>query len=252
MATDSSALVQDPKVASAPEASADHELLHHHFDDLEQQRDTHQTGMWVFLVTEVMMFGGLFLAYSVYRWLYPGAFSVGSGHLNETLGAVNTGVLLVSSLMMALAVHAAAERRKSAMVRYLILTWVLGVAFLGIKAVEWGVDYNEGLMPGVSWHYYDRHPGEAGGFAAQGFGPQNVMLYFVLYFLMTGLHAFHMILGLLVVGGLILLGSRGAFTDGNDQPVELVGLYWHFVDIVWVFLFPLLYLIHSVAHAGGH
>lgn len=241
-----------PDAAPAPAHEGGHGVLHHHFDDLAQQRESHSAGMWLFLVTEAMMFGGLFLAYTVYRWLFPGAFAVGSSLLNVWYGSANTFVLLFSSLTMALAVHAAATGNRKRLVTFLGITWLLGAAFLGVKAVEWTVDYHEGLIPGVSWSFFDRHPDEAAGFRAQGFGPQNVMLYFVLYFCMTGLHAIHMVVGLVVVGIALLYASRGAFESGNDQPVELVGLYWHFVDIIWVFLFPLLYLVHGLHLSGGH
>lgn len=240
-------------MASEPHSTDEHvQFLHHHFDDLEQQRETTSVGMWTFLMTEVMMFGGLLFAYTVYRWLYPSAFVAGSQRLNITLGTVNTFVLLVSSLTMAMAVHAAAERKAKTMVRFLTLTWLLGAAFLGIKAVEWTRDYQEGLMPAISWHFYaePQHHAQVVALARHGLNPQSVMMFFVLYFCLTGLHAIHMIVGLLIVGTLIVMGRRGAFTTGNDQPVELVGLYWHFVDIVWVFLFPLLYLLGGF-HLGG-
>ncbi|HEY3283778.1 MAG TPA: cytochrome c oxidase subunit 3 [Armatimonadota bacterium] len=235
-------------VAIAPE----HGLLHHHFDDLEQQREATGLGMWLFLATEAMMFGGLFLAYTLYRWMLPESFAVGSKHLNIALGTGNTFVLLFSSLTMAMAVHAAATKNRRTMVLFLMVTWVLGAVFLGVKAVEWTADYHEGLVPAVSWHYFGEHPEQVSLLARHGEGPNHVMMYFVLYFCMTGLHAIHMVIGLLMVGIMILMGARGAFTQGNDQPVELVGLYWHFVDIIWIFLFPLLYLIVGFHSLGGH
>ena len=222
-----------------------HSLLHHHFDDMEQQRECNSLGMWSFLATEIMMFGGLFFAYSLYRWLYQGAFHQGSEHLNTMLGTANTFVLLFSSLTMALAVHAASTKNREKLVLFLCLTFVLGAAFMGIKAVEWTADYSEGLIPAVRWTFYDepqnRHFVDA--LTAQGLNPDHVKMYFVLYFCMTGLHAIHMIVGLGIVGTVIWMAWKGKFTNGNDQPVEIVGLYWHFVDIVWIFLFPLLYLI---------
>jgi cytochrome c oxidase subunit 3 len=223
-----------------------HPHLHHHFDDLDQQRECASLGMWSFLVTEVMMFGGLFFAYSLYRWMFGPAFRQGSSHLNIALGTVNTFVLLFSSLTMALGVHAAAEGNKRVLVNFLRVTWLLGATFLVVKGFEWTADYKEGLIPAVSWHFYDE-PEHQAALTSLGITAHQVMMYFFLYFCMTGLHAIHMIVGLIVVGWVIHLAGKGWFTNGNDQPVEIVGLYWHLVDIIWIFLFPLLYLI-----AGFH
>jgi len=223
--------------------------LHHHFDDMEQQRECTSLGMWLFLATEVMMFGGLFFAYTLYRWKFPEAYHAGSEHLMIVWGTANTFVLLFSSLTMALAVHAAAEGNRRALVGWLFVTWLLGAAFLGVKAVEWGTDFKEGLVPALNWSYYSNpeHASQVAKLAAKGTTPQQVMMYFVIYFCMTGLHAIHMIVGLALLGTFIWLGSRGRFERGNEQPVEIMGLYWHLVDIIWIFLFPLLYLI-----AGFH
>jgi len=219
--------------------------LHHHFDDMVQQRETTALGMWAFLVTEIMMFGGLFFTYSLYRYMNHDAYTIGSRHLNIILGTGNTFVLLFSSLTMAMAVHAAQERHRKKLIFFLVLTMILGAAFLGIKAVEWTADYHEGLVPSLNWNPAMWEP------PVQDTGLSNrVMMYFVIYFCMTGLHALHMIIGLVVVGITAFLGARGQFTNGNDQPVELVGLYWHLIDIIWVFLFPLLYLIGGF-HPGG-
>jgi cytochrome c oxidase subunit III len=229
--------------------------LHHHFDDMKQQRETTSLGMWAFLATEVMMFGGLFFTYSLYRWMYHNAYIIGSRHLNITLGTINTFVLLFSSLTMALAVHAAQEGKRKKLVLFLIVTMILGAAFLGIKAIEWGTDYREGLVPGLAWFYFQENARAAAQVAAAGITPNHVMMYFVIYFCMTGLHALHMVIGLTIVGITTWMSSRGAFENGNEQPVEIVGLYWHLIDIVWVFLFPLLYLIggfHPGGLGGGH
>jgi cytochrome c oxidase subunit 3 len=228
-----------------------HSLLQHQFDDLPQQRECNSLGMWLFLATELMMFGGLFFAYSFYRWKFDGAFHVGSRHLDITLGTINTFVLLFSSLTMALAVWSATTRKKGGLVFWLGLTWLFGAAFLGIKAVEWTTDWNHGLIPGLNWTYYDHHPEELAKLAAQNITTAQVQMYFTVYFCMTGLHAIHMIVGLGVVTAFMILGARGAFTSGNDQPVEIMGLYWHLVDIIWVFLFPLLYLIAGFHPGGG-
>ena len=222
-----------------------HPLVHHQFDDLEQQRECMSFGMWSFLTTEAMMFGGLFLAYSIYRALYSGAYEIGSSHLDITLGTINTFVLLFSSLTMAMAVHSAASRNQRKLLAYLVATGILGATFVGIKGLEWGKDYREGLVPAVRWTYYDEpeHQKEVEQLREHNLNPNNVQLFFVVYFCMVGLHAIHMIVGLGLLTALYLHGRKGAFTNGNDQPVELVGLYWHFVDIIWVFLFPLLYLL---------
>jgi cytochrome c oxidase subunit 3 len=216
--------------------------LMHHFDDLAQQRETITLGMWSFLITEIMMFGGLFFVYTLYRWMYHPAYVVGSHQLDWKLGTINTCVLLVSSLTMALAVHAAQLRDKKKLILFMVLTAILGLAFLGIKAVEWTHDWHIGLIPGLNW-------------APQGVpanvDPMNLQLFFVIYFCMTGLHAIHMIIGLSILAYFIWLARKGDFSEGNDQPIELFGLYWHFVDVVWVFLFPLLYLTGGLVTGGG-
>jgi cytochrome c oxidase subunit 3 len=252
MATETQTATAHPEAGH--EAAHGHDpLLHHHFDDMAQQRECTSLGMWLFLATEVMMFGGLFFAYSLYRMKFPAAYHAGSQHLDITLGTINTFVLLFSSWTMAMGVHAAAERNRGKLVTFLAITWLLGAAFIGIKAVEWSHDYHIGLVPALNWSWYDTHPLEE-ELVKAGIGPQQVLMYFVIYFSMTGLHAIHMIVGLILVGYFIWLGQRGLFTNGNDQPVEILGLYWHLVDIIWIFLFPLLYLIagfHPFAQ-GGH
>lgn len=202
-----------------------------HFDDAQQQREAAIVGMWAFLATEVLFFGGLFLALSVYRFLYPLEFREGSGHLKWYLGAINTAILLTSSLTVALSVHYAQRGNRRALVRCLIWTAVLGLAFLCIKAVEYLQEYREGLMPMINWRF--------GGGGEQ----RKVQLFMVLYFCMTGLHATHMVIGLGLFIGLTIRARRGHYTPDYYTPVEVVGLYWHFVDVVWIFLFPLLYLI---------
>lgn len=211
--------------------------LAHHFDDLEQQRESASLGMWAFLVQEILFFGGLFVAYTAYRNLHPDAFREGSHHLSVTLGVVNTVVLIGSSLTMALAVHAGHAGDARRIQRWVVLTMVLGAVFLGIKAVEYGGKFEEGLVPGAH-------------FATESFEDPRVEIFFSLYFAMTGMHALHMIIGFGLMIWLIRLARRGRFTREYSTPVELVGLYWHFVDIVWIFLFPLLYLIGR--QVGGH
>jgi cytochrome c oxidase subunit 3 len=202
----------------------------HQFDDPTQQRETASLGMWIFLATEFMFFGGLFMAYIAYRYLYPQAFAAGSQHLKTLLGGANTGVLLSSSLTMALAVDAARAGRCRTIVAFLLLTVALGALFLGIKGYENYSEYLEGLVPAFN-------------FTFEGAQAQQVKLFFILYFLMTGLHAIHMTIGICVVLAIAVLAWRRRFSPAYYTPLELVGLYWHFVDIIWVFLFPLLYLI---------
>ena len=210
---------------------AHHPALQHHFDSLEQQAEASTLGMWVFLVTEIMFFGGLFLAYIVYRTWYPLAFAEGSHHLDITLGAVNTAVLICSSLTMALAVHAAQVGSRRGQLTFLPLTIFLGAVFLGIKAVEYYEKFRDHLIPG---HHFQWH-GQA--------NPRNVEIYYSLYFTMTGLHALHMVVGIGIMSVILWMAWRGRFSPEYYSPVEVSGLYWHFVDIVWIFLFPLLYLI---------
>ncbi|MCS6926320.1 MAG: cytochrome c oxidase subunit 3 family protein [Candidatus Binatia bacterium] len=204
--------------------------LAHQFDDLAQQSEAATLGMWVFLVTEVLFFGGLFLSYIVYRASYPEAFASGSHHLDVMLGAVNTAVLIGSSLTMALAVHAAQEGRRREVVLFLLGTLLLGGVFLGIKGIEYGHKFAQGLVPGPSFVFPAPHA-------------RQVQLFFALYFAMTGLHAAHMVIGIGVLSVLTVMAWRGHFSAVYYAPVEIAGLYWHFVDIVWIFLFPLLYLI---------
>lgn len=204
--------------------------LAHHFETVEQQFDANIFGMWVFLVTELMLFGGLFTAYTIFRYLYPGGFVEGSNHLNVVVGSVNTVVLICSSLTVALAVYSAQVRSRRALVLFLGLTILLGVLFLGFKAFEYYEHFQHQLVPGIAFNYT---------------GPQatQVELFLFLYFVMTGVHAIHMIIGLGVMTALAYNSWRGRYTQGYYMPVEMAGLYWHFVDIVWIFLFPLLYLI---------
>jgi cytochrome c oxidase subunit 3 len=232
-----------------------HGLVAHQFDDAVQQHEAATLGMWAFLATEVLFFGGIFCGYTVYRFRNDAAFALGSHDLKEWLGALNTAVLLCSSLTMAMAVRASHRNESKPLGRYLIATCLLGLAFLGIKAVEWTQDYHEGLMPNIRWGpaYWTGEEGmhryevitEA---AAKANMPTGIMvgrveLFFVFYFIMTGLHGLHMLIGAGMVFGLIVLVLRGRFGPRHANTVEMIGLYWHFVDIVWIFLFPLLYLV---------
>ena len=209
--------------------------LQHHFDSMEQQRDAAALGMWVFLVTEILFFGGLFLAYTVYRAQYSRAFAEASRHLDVTLGTLNTVVLIVSSLTMALAVYSAALGRRKAIMAFLGATMALGATFLGVKAVEYTHKFHDHLVPGA-------------GFRFPGPNAKQAEIFFSLYFAMTGLHAAHMIIGLGLLTVLVLQARKGRYGPEYYTPVEISGLYWHFVDIVWIFLFPLLYLIGRHLH----
>lgn len=209
--------------------------LHHwnHFDSLAHERETATFGMWVFLATELLLFGALFTAYTVFRWLYPESFEAGSGRLNLVIGAINTLVLLTSSFTMALAVHAGRADQSRRLCQLLAATACLGTLFLGLKAVEYTLDYHEELVPGVAFRASEWSPPAHSG---------PVQLFFILYYVMTGLHAAHLTFGVVVMLILAIRARRGAFAQGRDGPVAFWGLYWHFIDVVWLFLLPLLYL----------
>ncbi|HTO87886.1 MAG TPA: cytochrome c oxidase subunit 3 family protein [Thermoanaerobaculia bacterium] len=204
--------------------------LQHHFVDLEAQKEASSLGMWVFLVTEILFFGGMFTAYVVYRASYRAAFEGASNLLDIRLGAFNTAVLILSSLTMALAVWAASQGKKNRIVVFLSATILLGAVFLGVKVIEYSQKFEHHEVPGP--HFVVPH----------GL-PRQAEMFFSLYFCMTGLHALHMVVGIGLLSWLIARARRGDFTTRYNTPVEMVGLYWHFVDIVWIFLFPLLYLL---------
>ncbi len=206
--------------------------LQHQFDDPLQQYDSSTLGMWTFLLTEIMFFGGMFGAYTIYRYKYPEAFAYTSHYMDLTLGAINTAVLICSSFTMALAVRAAQLGRKRAIIGFLLGTLALGTVFLVIKGVEYHEKYVEHHIPGPSFSYPE-HPEYA----------HTAQILFFLYFAMTGMHAIHMIVGVGLLTTLLVMTIRNRFSANFYTPVEMIGLYWHFVDIVWIFLFPLLYLI---------
>jgi cytochrome c oxidase subunit 3 len=233
--------------------------LYGHFQTLEQQKETATLGMWIFLVTEVLFFGGLFMAYTVNRHAYSTAFGVGSNTLDIQLGGFNTVVLIMSSLTMAMAVWSAQVGKKKLVTLFLIATIGLGTVFLGVKVIEYKQKFDHHLIPGHSFDiwYRAQHPTAADDpkeiavekeelEKASASDPDinsHAQLYFSLYFGMTGLHALHMIVGAGLLIWLIKGSFAGRFTPQYNTPVEIVGLYWHFVDIVWIYLFPLLYLI---------
>lgn len=213
----------------------------HQFDDAQQQHDAASTGMWIFLATEIMFFGGLFCGYTIYRNIYLPGFEAGSRLLEVQFGATNTVILILSSLTMALAVHAAQTGKRKALLTFLIATMALGLAFIGIKLYfEWYHDYLVGIAPGVRFF----PSAETQAVAARFHAPlPHIELFMVFYFIMTGVHALHMVVGEGILTVLLIGALRGRFTPEHFNPVEIAGLYWHFVDIIWIFLFPLLYLI---------
>ena len=186
--------------------------------------------MWVFLLTEILFFGALFMIYTIYRMWYPEAFAASSHHLDIPLGTINTAVLIGSSLTMALAVHSAQLNSRKGIMIFIALTMVLGSVFLGIKMVEYSHKFHEHLVPGANFVFEPQLARPA-------------QIFFSLYFMMTGLHALHMVVGMGLMTWMLVWAYNGTLGDGYYSPVEIVGLYWHFVDIVWIFLFPLLYLI---------
>jgi cytochrome c oxidase subunit III len=246
-------------LATTPETH--HRALQHHFENMEQQREAGTLGMWVFLVTEIMFFGGMFLAYTLYRYKYPVAFAAASNHLDIRLGGINTVVLIVSSFTMAMAVFSTQIGKRRNSIIYLLLTMVLGLTFLGIKAVEYHDKYRDNLIPGqlIAGHPFNpaiAKPGEEADehklHVPPGVPAGNVEMFYWIYFAMTGMHALHMIIGIGLMTVITIMAWRGRFSPEYHAPVEISGLYWHFVDIVWIFLFPLLYLLgrHMAGHMG--
>ena len=213
-------------------------LVAHHFSELAQQHEAGTLGMWVFLGTEVMFIGAIFVAYFCYRLRegYFEPFKESSAHLIFWIGFVNTLVLLTSSLTVVLAIRAAKLNKQKEIVGYLIVTAILGAMFFGFKVLEYWTDYREHLWPSVG-----------SNFAPEGMTDptaiEHARLFFRFYYSLTGLHAFHMLIGLGIFAFLIVQARRGKYTPQSHQQVEICGLYWHFVDIVWIFLFPLLYLV---------
>ena len=202
----------------------------HQYVDLEQQHEAGWLGMWIFLATEIIFFGGMFTGYAIYRWTYPQAFAHGSQELELMWGATNTLVLICSSLTMAMAVHAAETGQRKHLVEFLLATMALGLVFLGIKGIEYAHKFEHHLVPGSSFVFdapYQR----------------TAQIFFSFYFAMTGMHALHMVVGVGLLTALVIRAWRDEFTPRHHAAVEITGLYWHFVDIIWIFLFPLLYLI---------
>jgi cytochrome c oxidase subunit III len=218
--------------------------LVHQFETAEQQREAGTLGMWLFLATEILFFGGMFTSYLIYRSLHPQAFEIGSHLLEVKFGALNTAVLICSSLSMAMAIYSAQTgKSKGRIIMFLVITMLLGLAFLGIKLYfEWYHDYLERIIPGVA---FTNRPEWAGN------GPV-VQMFMVFYFLLTGVHAIHMVVGIGILTVLVIMTARGRFSAQYNAPLDISGLYWHFVDIIWIFLFPLLYLVGGRYMSGGH
>jgi cytochrome c oxidase subunit 3 len=220
--------------APQAETAVHHPKLQHHFDTMGQQAEASSLGMWVFLVTEIMFFGGLFMVYIVYRHLSPAGFQEASFELSRVWGTTNTAVLICSSLTMALAVRAAqTSQSRGTQLTFLLITMAFGFVFLGIKGIEYYDKFVHHHVPGPYFHW-------------DGHYPKAAEQFYSLYFAMTGLHAIHMIIGIGIMTVISIMAWRRTFDAAYYTPIEVAGLYWHFVDIVWIFLFPLLYLI------GGH
>ena len=224
----------------------------HHFETVEQQFDATNFAMWLFLLTEVMFFGGLFMAYLLMRNWYYQAFVEASHQLNIGWGTANTAVLILSSFTMAMGVWSAEMRKKKLLLLFLGLTWLLGMAFLGIKSIEYTEKWEKHHVPGLNWseasflnpasdpEVHQKYPKDQPLSADMA---SKTEMYFFLYFAMTGMHALHMVIGISILTFMIIRARSGAYTNGHVTYVENFGLYWHFVDIIWIFLYPLLYLI---------
>ena len=193
-------------------------FFHLHEEDPVEEYENFKLGMWIFLATEVLLFGGLFTAYFIFKFKWPEVFEAGASHLDVTMGALNTVVLLTSSFTMALAVDSAQRGHQARLKKHLILTLIFGCGFLVVKYFEWSHKIHIGLLPGTD-------------------------LFFGIYFMTTGLHLLHVLVGMSFIGLLLFRAFKGRYHEENFGGVEVGGLYWHIVDIIWIFLFPLLYLI---------
>jgi cytochrome c oxidase subunit 3 len=227
-----------------------HPALQHQFETMAQQKEASVLGMWAFLLTEILFFGGLFMAYMLYRIWYYDAFVAASKSIAISWGALNTVVLIGSSLTMALAVRSAQTNNRKWTVNWLILTMILGAVFLGVKVIEYADKFEHHHVPGANFVWHEPgHPAETGddghvlSEAELANLQMHTQIFFSLYFTMTGLHALHMIVGIGLMSVITWMAWKGRFSSEYYTPVEMSGLYWHFVDIVWIYLFPLLYLI---------
>lgn len=208
----------------------DNSQVQHHFVDAEQQLDSAKMGMWIFLVTEILFFGGLFLAYIVYRVSYPELYSAASEYLDTLMGSINTVVLIGSSVSVAFAIRSAQLNQKKKIIINLAITLLLATVFMVIKYFEYTHKFHLGIFPGQFYTF-------------EGIDHPQAPIFFSIYYMMTGLHGLHVVIGMGLMVWLIVKASKGRFSSSYYNPVEVVGLYWHLVDIIWIFLFPLLYLI---------
>ena len=220
----------------ADEHAHQHNPFHqHHFATMEQQFDASKIGMWLFLATEILLFGGLFVGFGIMQSRHAAAFVAGHHHLDWQMGALNTCFLLISSFTMVMAVWAASNNRngnkQKILVGNLLLTWGFAGGFMVVKYFEYSHKFHDGLLPGKFFHYT---------------GPDlvpNMYLFFSFYFMMTGLHGFHVLGGMGAISYLIIRSLKGDYSSDYFTPVDLIGLYWHLVDLIWIYLFPLLYLL---------
>lgn len=217
-------------MANHSSSTSETRFLQHHFVDADQQFDAAKMGMWIFLGTEILMFGGLFAAYIVYRLWYPELFTLASEELDTILGTVNTLVLIGSSLTVAMAIRSAQINKNRNIIIYLGITLALAATFMVIKYFEWTHKFHLGIFPGQFYSF-------------EGIDHPQANVFFSLYYLMTGLHGFHVVIGMGLMGWLLWRSFKGHFNSEYYTPVEITGLYWHLVDIIWIFLFPLFYLI---------
>ncbi len=234
----------DSQATTGESAVMEHEAhnpaLVHQFADAQQQKNAASLGMWLFLVTEIMFFGGMFCAYLIYRVNHFNAFAAGSQQLNIWMGAINTAVLIVSSVTVVLAVKAAEAGKRKVLVSYLAVTVLLGMTFLVIKGFEYAEKFEKHHVPGPTFNFTDKFDDNGKQIPVN---PNEAELFFSLYFAMTGMHALHMVIGCGLFSTLAILAWKGHYTANYFTPIENGGLYWHLVDIIWIYLFPLLYLI---------
>jgi cytochrome c oxidase subunit III len=220
--------VSEPVVAL--DGHAHEPFLQHHFTRPEQQAEAGKIGMWLFLVTEILLFGGLFVGFGIMQSLHHEAFVAAHHHLDRTLGFINTLVLLSSSFTMVMAVHSARTSNRKRLIAFLILTILFAGVFLGVKYLEYSHKFHEGLLPGKYYHH-------------QGDAVPGQFMFFSFYFMMTGLHGLHILGGIAALTWVLRRSVRGDFSARYYTPVDLTGLYWHLVDLIWIYLFPLLYLV---------
>lgn len=239
MSTSTIDLTQDPHDHGGHGEHPENPHHQHHFATMEQQFDTSKIGMWLFLATEVLLFGGLFVGFGMMQARYPEYFKEAHEHLQRPLGALNTVVLLISSWTMVMGVLSARTNQRKKLVVFLLLTIFCACIFLGVKYFEYSHKYEEGLLPGhMYWHHGDRLPV---GQKLNGANPYAT--FFSFYFMMTGLHGIHIVVGIVLLAWIAVRANRGEFNSSYYTPVDLVGLYWHLVDLIWIYLFPLYYLI---------